>query len=168
MKLSIKEINASDESDIMTVSVLANTILHEFYGANMPAAHIDFFLDSFQSRQAIQKQLLGNWEYFIIEFHDVAIGYIGLQYQSDRMILSKLYVLSNQRNSGAGRLAMEFIHERANKSEVKSIELIVNVENARAIKFYEKWKFVNIEKQHNTYDNGHIEVDFLMRKNLEN
>ena len=102
MQLQIRQVNPTDENQIKTISVLANTILHEFYGPQMPASHIDFFLDSFQSVDAIKAQLNDSWEYFLIDLNDVTIGYLGLEFRDDKMLISKLYVLANQRNAGAG------------------------------------------------------------------
>lgn len=166
MQLRIRQIENGHNADILTVSVLARTILHEFYGPQMPASHIDFFLDSYQSKEAIQSQLDDNWEYYIIELEDVAIGYVGMEYKNQKLFLSKLYVLANQRNAGAGKASMELIDERAAARSVESIEVFVNTANERAIKFYQRWGFDSIEEISNTYESGHTEVDLRMRKSI--
>lgn len=166
MDLRIRQIFSTDKSDIQTVSVLANTILHEFYGPQMPASHIDFFLDTYQSQEAISNHLKENWEYFLIELAEVPIGYLALNIQNDKMVLSKLYVLANQRNTGAGKAAMRVTLDRAEHHQCQIVELLVNVANERAIRFYERWGFGKIEQMRNTYDSGHTEVDYLMQKEL--
>jgi diamine N-acetyltransferase len=166
MTTEFREIFYDQKSDIETVSVLANSILHEFYGAQMPTYHIDFFLDKYQSKSALEEQLKGSWKYFLIEINGVAIGYMGVDALEDKMVLSKLYVLSNQRNMGAGKAAMECVNKLTENSEIKSLELRVNQLNDRAISFYKKHGFSVTSEVSNKYESGHTELDYIMTKEL--
>ena len=166
LQRTLREISSNQASDIRTISVLAKSILHEFYGPQMPKHHIDYFLDEFQSIEAIVDQLKGSWRYFLIEINDIPIGYMGINIAGDKMILSKLYVLANQRNMGAGKAAMELVEKIAKENGTKSLELHVNQLNDRAIKFYENYGFKILKDITTTYDSGHTEHDYIMAKTL--
>lgn len=161
-----KEIFHDQSKEIDTISVLANSILHEFYGPQMPAYHIDFFLDKYQSKTAIEEQLKNDWKYFLIEINGVAIGYMGVEIKGQKMLLSKLYVLANQRNMGAGKGAMECVHELVKTHNIKELELYVNQLNDRAIKFYKKHGFEVSGEVTRSYDSGHTEHDYIMTKSI--
>ncbi|MBD3635884.1 MAG: GNAT family N-acetyltransferase [Crocinitomicaceae bacterium] len=166
MQPTFREINHDQEGDIQTISVLANSILHEFYGPQMPEHHINYYLDTYQSKKAIQEQLQNSWKYFLIELNGVAIGYMSVKIENDKMVLSKLYVLANQRNTGAGKAAMGIINELVEKNNIKTLELFVNQLNDRAIGFYKKHGFKVTDEVTNTYGSGHTENDYLMIKTL--
>lgn len=166
MKLKFKEILPEQKKEIETVSVLAKSILHEFYGPQMPKHHINYFLEEFQSTEAIKKQLESSWKYYLIELNSVAIGYMGISIEGKKMILSKLYVLANQRNMGAGKSAMILIDSVAKKGGIEELELRVNQMNIRAIKFYKNYGFKVVDDISTSYNSGHTEHDYIMIKKI--
>lgn len=166
MPLKFREIKPDQASEIETISVLAKSILHEFYGPQMPKHHINYFLDKFQSTDAIKEQLNDSWKYYLIELKDVSIGYMGICFEREKMVLSKLYVLANQRNMGAGKAAMILTESIARKNGIKELELRVNQMNIRAIKFYKNYGFRVADDISTDYESGHTEHDYIMIKKL--
>ena len=145
---------------------LANEIMMEHYCSYIPVEHIKFYLDTFQTPEAISSQIKDTYEYYHIQSGDELVGYIGLSFETDKVILSKFYVRKNQRGKGIGKEALALIEERCRSKNQNQIELYVNALNPKGIALYEREGFEKIEFIPHTYDNGHTEEEWLMRKIL--
>ncbi len=157
----------STQEDVRQIEKMARAIFHEFYYPQMPKEHIDFFIGQYQTVTAVNKQLASSFEYFIYSIDNKDIGYLGLEHEANKLILSKLYVYKDFRSSKIGVSAIEKTKERAKENKLSSIELFVNAENERAISFYKKHGFKEVSKVIHTYANQHSETDLLMRLKLK-
>ena len=127
-----------------------------------------YFVDRFQSYQAIVDQAATDFEYYLImvEGSDVPLGYLRLQMLPDEMKLSKLYLMPNAQGKGLGDMAMDKVNERVADIGYKRISLFVNINNQRAISFYKKHGYFVEKTVVNSFDNGHSVDDHLMVKLL--
>lgn len=163
--IEIRKIDKEEEFDI--IESLARIIFHEFYGPQMPKDHIDFFIQTYQCSTAIREQENGSFEYYIFYNGSKAVGYLGLDFQSSKLVLSKLYILDDFRGHKLGQQAIRQSLKRAKEENVSFIELFVNAENKRAISFYEMNGFNPIKTVINSYANQHSETDLLMRHQIK-
>jgi len=153
------------EDDAAIVNQLASEIFYELYIPIMPQEHISYYIDQFQSITAIKEQLNKDWEYYLLEVDGAFVGYLGLEFGSNSTTISKLYIKSSYRKSGAGKSAMEIVFSRSKNKRKSKIQLIVNRNNANAIGFYKKWGLDIVKQLVHTYPNGHSEEDYLMELN---
>jgi ribosomal protein S18 acetylase RimI-like enzyme len=156
-----------DETEILKVAELAEEIFHKFYYPQMPKNHIDFYLATYQSTEAIKKQVESNHEYYLFYAQNQAVGYLGLEFEKGKVILSKLYVLDDFRNLNIGQHAVDFAKKRTIELNQSTLELFVNVENEKGIKFYKKNGFKEISTIIHAYANNQSETDLLMRATLK-
>lgn len=160
--MKIVKIKPGDTSNIRAINILSNAIYKDIYADYMPISHINFYIEEYQSVGAIEKQLEHGSEYYLIQMDQEFVAYLGIEYEESILKLSKLYVLPEYRKAGIGKEAMELVFDAAKNRNLQTIQLIVNRNNNKAIKYYQKWGFNIIDELEHTYPNGHTEKDYLM------
>lgn len=157
---------ADNQSDYQEIENLAFEIIPEFYSDVIPHDHNVFFVQKFQTIKVIQEQLDNGYEYYLIYDNNKTIGYIGLQVDKANleMVLSKLYILKDNRGKGFGTKAMDFIFNRAEEHKIAKISLTVNRQNKKTIRLYHKYGFNITKDLTNRFENGHIILDYEMTK----
>lgn len=154
------------KSQIQTINQLAWEILLPFYAPHIADEQIRFFLNKFQSEEAIEKQIAHDFTYFLFYYQSSPVGYLGIQELEKELVLSKLYVLEKFRGKGIGAKAMEIVDDLAIRKNYESIWLYVNKHNEEAIRFYERCGFRIITLVTHHYENGHSVQDYKMEKIL--
>lgn len=159
---------AESKTEFKIIEKLANEILHEVYDPIIPAEHTDYFLTQFQSEHAIENQIQNeNFSYYLLTFDTKDVGYLGVQKLSEKLILSKLYILKSFRGRKIGRTALGFVNGFATKNKMEKIELVVNQQNQNTIDIYLKNGFRIMESIVNSFPNGHKVKDYKMEKILK-
>ena len=157
---------ANTAQDYLQIETLADTIWREHYIPIVGKPQIDYMLDKFQSAKAIEKQIEDGFEYFILNYDDIPVGYISIKQETDTLFLSKIYVLSSYRRKKIGKSAMLFTEEKAKTYQLKNIRLTVNINNTNSIKAYEKLGFKNVGPTVADIGNGFVMDDYEMVKEL--
>ena len=156
----------TNKEQIQTINRLAWEILIPFYAPYIPDDHTRFFLNKFQSTEAIEAQLATDFTYFLLHYHNSAVGYLGIQSLETELHLSKLYILERYRGKGVGSKAMVVVEESALLENYKTIGLFVNKNNHDTIRFYEKYGFHITALVNHSFENGHSVEDYKMEKSL--
>ncbi len=159
-------IQVTNPSQIKTITELAEEIIPEYYSSFLPMEHVRFFINTYQTETAINKQLKNGFEYYLINESDTSIGYLGLERKKDTLVLSKIYVLNPYRGKGIGTQLLDLTHKRAALSNASTIELLVVKQNEKAIRFYKKNGFTTSEIISHKYESGFVVEEYLMRKHL--
>lgn len=158
------EITLATPNDYKQIADLGFIIWNEHYTPIIGAEQVAYMLDKFQSEKAIQRQVKEGFEYYLITFETVPVGYICIKKKRDTLFLSKIYVLSDYRGKKIGKTAMQFVERRANTLHCNSIELTVNKYNVNSIKAYEKLGFKTVEALVMDIGNGFVMDDYRMVK----
>lgn len=158
-------ISATKPSDFILVEELADTIWREHYIPITGVEQVDYMLNKYQSAEAISNQIQDEgFEYFLLTFDKVPVGYIAIKKENDALFLSKIYVLSTYRGKKIGKAAMLFVEEKTKAYHLKTIKLTVNKNNTNSIKAYEKLGFVNMRALVKDIGNGFVMDDYQMEK----
>ena len=163
----IKIVKAHCSRDFKAIEKLAAEILPGVYDHIISAKQRAYFMNKFQTEKAIAHQV--NFEkrtYYLLNYNNQNIGYLGLDINKNSLHLSKLYILEAFRGKKIGKTALNFIVELGNKQNSTNIELMVNVENSNSIKAYESFGFKIIEQVVNSFPNGFKVHDYKMEKKL--
>lgn len=157
---------ANDFNHYEKIEDLAYAIIPEFYADVIPHEHNIFFVQKFQTAQAIEEQTNKGYEYYLLMVDALPIGYFGLQIDpvASIMFLSKLYLLKAHRGMGYGTMAMDFIMDRSSGLGLEKTILTVNRKNGLAIRLYEKYGFEITKELVNTFENGHTILDYEMTR----
>lgn len=165
--MSVKFIKAT-KSDFPFLAQTAEKIWHEVFDEIIGSAQVNYMLERFQSIPAFTRQTENEgYEYYLIVDESGNKGYIALcDDGSDRLFMSKLYLLSEVRRKGYGKSALDFATATAILRGKRAIFLTVNKQNARAIATYENSGFVRIDSVVTDIGNGFYMDDFVCEKAL--
>lgn len=162
----IEFILAKNQLDIDLISQLANTIWHEHYTSIIGAAQVEYMVDKFQSKDAINQQIKEGYLYYIINYENDAVGYLCIKKDQGDLFLSKIYIDKDYRGKKIGRAAMTFVEERAKELDCTSIALTVNKNNTNSIQAYQNMGFESKGPIIIDIGNGFIMDDYKMMKLL--
>ena len=162
----IEFINVESEEQIHQVKELAWEIFHEHYDEYLEPDHVEFFLQKYQSVDAIRGYLDDGQQYYLLHFDNRLAGYLALERRESCLRISKLYILDQFRNKKIGDQALSFSLERAKEMGVTEIDLFVNENNHGGIRFYKRYGFIIDGAMTHSYENGHTEVDIRMTLSL--
>lgn len=156
---------ADKPTEFAMIAKLATDIFHEVYDPIIPAEHTNYFLTEFQSKNAIKHQIENeNFSYYLLNYNHKTVGYLGIQKQEEKLILSKLYILKSFRGLKIGKAAMKYVNQFATDHGIRKIELVVNQQNQNSIAMYRKNGFKVVESVVNSFPNGHSVEDYRMEK----
>ena len=80
-------------AQIDMLASLASEIWHEYWPVILSQEQIDYMVEKFQSKNAIDKQIKQDcYIYNVIKDNGNNIGYFGVSYKEDYLFLSKLYI----------------------------------------------------------------------------
>ena len=157
----------STKSDYILIEELADVIWREHYIPIVGKPQIDYMLKKYQSAITISKQVEEEgFEYFILTFKKIPVGYISIKKEKNTLFLSKIYVLSDYRGKKIGKTAMVFIEEKAKTYHLQTISLTVNKNNINSIKAYKKLGFINTRTLVKDIGGGFVMDDYLMEKSV--
>jgi len=131
-------------ANIAAVSKLAKQIWNDHYLPIIGQDQIDYMLHTFQSEEAIIKQLNDGFKYFIVKKHNQTTGYFAVieNNQSNTVQISKLYITTRFQNCGIGAAVISFLERSYRNTDNLELWLTVNRENRQAIRFYQKEGFL--------------------------
>jgi len=156
-----------ENTEISIVQNLAKEIWNEHYSKILSQAQIDFMLNLFYSEEKIQEELNHeNITWNLIYLDEIPVGYISCKIESEEIHLSKIYIKSETRGKGLGKIMLNHAIELTKNLNKKSLYLNVNKYNTDSIKFYESQDFTIIEEGIFDIGNGYVMDDFIMKKTI--
>ncbi len=159
--------SAYTKPDYILIEELADVIWRKHYIPITGIGQVEHMLKKYQSALAISKQVEDEgFEYFILRYDKIPVGYISIRKEEGKLFLSKIYVLSEYRGKKIGKTAMQFIEEKAKVYGLKTIMLTVNKNNTNSIKAYEKLGFINVCALVKDIGNGYVMDDYQMEKKV--
>lgn len=159
-------IKVAHEKQLDLVVNLAQTIWHEHFTPIIGAAQVAYMLKKFQSKQSIMQQLENGFSYYLITHNSQAIGYSAIIFNPAELFLSKLYILSSERNKGFGKQTIKYLEQLAFAQGMQKMSLTVNKNNLMAIKSYEKMGFVTMDSIIKDIGEGFVMDDYKLEKRL--
>lgn len=147
------------------LAALASEIWHECFAELLSLSQIDFMVDKFQSRTAMQSQMdEEGYEYYFATQDGEVQGYVGVQPKDGKLYLSKLYLRAAARGTGLAPAALAFVEDLARQRGCSHVWLTVNRQNARAIAAYKKAGFGQIREQVVDIGGGFVMDDYVLEK----
>ena len=144
-----------EEDDFERIFSFMQPIWLETYESVLPKEQIEFLLEKYFSKSALQAFVKNGYRYFKID----EVGVLVYVEREKEVYLDKLYLLPSARGKGYA----EFVFAQLLNLE-KDILLKVNRANARAVGCYLKNGFEIEKKEEILLGNGMINYDYVMRK----
>jgi ribosomal protein S18 acetylase RimI-like enzyme len=163
--IELKKVETNQE--IAMVSKLAFEIFPVDYLGYVKKENLTNFLTTYQTETAIKNQIDAGFLYYLIREKDEIAGYVGLSFEGNLAFLSKFYLCLDKRNRGLGQNVLKMLEGVVIDRGCSFIELLVLVENIRAIKFYETNGFEINPTFVETFDDIHTEKHYKMIKSLK-
>ena len=157
-------ITSLKNQNIDSIVVLAKPIWHEHYTPIIGEQQVNYMLEKFQSREAIQSQLEEGYQYFQVTEQTQLVGYFSIQFRENAsLFISKFYLSKQARGKGFGKQMLSFVEQLAISNKCRTIDLTVNKYNP-AYQVYLKLGFINQGAAEFDIGNGYIMDDYLMSK----
>jgi GNAT superfamily N-acetyltransferase len=152
-------------ADIDAVAALAHVIWNQHYVPIIGQAQTDYMLATFQSAQAITRQIVDGYQYYLVVHDGVRAGYFAVvpNPAEGSALLSKIYVRQDHRRSGLGKAIIMFVMARCAEMGLRELWLTVNRHNAGSIAFYQRMGFVIAASIAQDIGNGFVMDDYRMR-----
>lgn len=103
-------------------------------------------------------------KYFIYKLNNEIIGYIGLRVYDDSAEVLNFLIDNKYHNKGYGTELFNYILKYLKNNNIKQLTLEVNVNNLKALKFYNKHNFEILYTRKNYYKNK--EDAYVLKKDV--
>ena len=154
--------NVTTAEQITTIEKLADAIWREHYTPIIGQEQVEYMLCTFQSAEAIARQIDEGITYYLFTETQRPLGYMSVKPDGDALFLSKLYINAAQRNRGYAKEALSFLMELSKQQGFAKIALTVNKNNTIAIAAYERLGFKNLGSTVQPIGNGFVMDDYKM------
>lgn len=153
-----------NDNQIAAVASLAHEIWNRHFVPIIGQAQVDYMLEKYQSGEAIRSQIDSGAAYFLSQKGGVYVGYLCLvpDEPPGKMMISKIYVLSEFRGNGIASGFFEFTKKQCAERSLSVIWLTVNKNNSQAVQWYEKRGFRIKDKVKKDIGNGFFMDDYIM------
>lgn len=143
------------------IEELAREIWFETYADILSIGQIIYMLNKYLSKEAVAKGVKeDNYEYFLLKDGNIYIGFYAIKHESEKLFLSKAYIVNDSRGKGYFRKIMDNIFENLRRRE-KSVYLTVNKNNDAKDK-YLAIGFEITDEVASDIGNGYVMDDYIM------
>jgi len=159
--------HAVNEKNIHLIESLSKEIWNDAYKDLLSQEQIDYMLNMMYNLDKVNEGLANGEIWEIVKVDNIPVGYLHYKLDDNNTVfLSKIYLKTTDKTKGVGQVMMNHVIDYANSINAKDVHLTVNKENARAIRFYEKNGFKNIESKTFDIGNGYVMDDYIFQKTL--
>ncbi len=164
------DIRVATTQDIELINSLARETFSYTYCEILSTEQLDYMFDMMYSPINIQKQMDAGHLYHIISLDAKPCGYLSIRAKGPQhFYIEKIYTIPSVHGSGVGRALFEYACEYALQNchaQECLLELNVNRNNERAIKFYTKMGMRKDRRTDEHVGGGYYANDFVMAINL--
>ena len=168
--MELTRIRVSDDTQIQTLSALADEIYHEYYSTieQIRPEQIDYMCEEFLSFDALKDSIENEgYDYYLFADGDTYAGFYGVHPAEDGVFLSKFYVHKTYRGHGLGRILMNDVFAYAKAKDISSVWLTCNKFNSGSLEFYYRMGYVVEDSVETDIGKGFIMDDYVLRYHLE-
>lgn len=160
------KLTKATEENVTLIQDLARRSWKNAYADILSDDQMEYMLSEMYSNTELESQLQNpNYHYYLIldEDNDSYEGFIGYEhnYEDKTTKLHRIYLIPESKGKGLGKLALQFLNEKASENGNERIILNVNKHNA-AKNFYESQGYRVYDEGVFDIGNGFVMDDFLM------
>ncbi len=151
------------EQEFSTLRDFMSPLWHETYGWFLPAAHIDFLLDKYFSKDGLQFYRGAGYEYRnILDNDGNRAGVVVYVHRQHDTYMDKLYLLPFARGKGIPTFVFDYLGAFG-----KDVRLSANQNNQRALKCYQKNGFEIEQTIDVQLGHGMVNHDYILCKRVK-
>jgi len=160
-------VKVETDDQIRVVESLALAIWPDTFRGMEPDEHIEYFVKTFQSFDAISDYIRNKgFTYWLLQCDGRSVGYVAYAPEGDCLKLSKFYLLKEYRGRGLSHIMMEKTLQAARELGLPKIGLETNRRNTGSIEVYKRYGFDIIRETDRELGEGHIYHDYILEKVL--
>ncbi|MDX2127749.1 MAG: GNAT family N-acetyltransferase [Chloroherpetonaceae bacterium] len=150
--------------DFATLRALADCIWKVHYPGIISMEQIEFMLERNFNDDKILLELSQGFIYELMILNGEAVGYTAYRFEteSQRVFLSKMYLLVELHGKGLGQQALSHVLAYAKEQHASSVYLFVNKKNEKAILAYQRFGFKKNRELITQIGGGFVMDDFEM------
>lgn len=126
---------------IHLVSELADEIWREVYQKLYPKKQLDAVLDALQSPEAIEEEIDGGTNYFVVLLAGKPVGYFAWKMQNTSLHLVHLYLKPEVRGRGMGRDILQSCERLARADSKGRLWCTVHEKNLPVLGFFKEQRY---------------------------
>ena len=154
-------LHKAQAQDIPLIASMASKIWKAYYPAIITHEQIDYMLDKFYSASAMEEQMNGGQDFYLIQSDNQTVGYLSVTPQnSNEFFLNKFYIDTNEHRKNIGQASFQKLLDLI--PSINIIRLTVNRSNFKSINFYFKLGFIIEEVKDFDIGNNYFMNDFIM------
>jgi len=157
-------ISVATKSQLPIIQGLTYQIWPIAYGEILSKEQLEYMLHKFYETSYLESQIDNGQVFLLAEENGTPYGFASYELNCDatnKTKIHKLYVLPETQGKGLGKQLVEFIKNIAKQHQNEAVFLNVNRFN-KALSFYEKLGFKNIETIDIEIGNGYLMEDYIM------
>ena len=161
----IEIIPCINDAMLMETATLADAIWHEYFCSLLTPDQIDYMVARFQSPEAMIRQVDQEHSgYWPVRQEGQLIGYSGLQFQKDRLFLSKLYLRKESRGQGIASGMLQMVYDTGRDYGYDRVWLTCNKHNRHSLDVYAAKGFVQIGEDVTDIGQGYVMDDYFLER----
>ncbi len=155
------------QTQIHTLSELANDIWHQHFVPIIGEAQVNYMLDKFLSPDALKEQLQTGYEYFLVFSDEKLAGFTGIHEEQNALFLSKLYVHIEHRGKKIASHVFQQLIAICKERHLEKIWLTCNRHNANTLAVYDHLGFEIVREEAADIGNGFIMDDYILEYTIQ-
>ena len=149
------------EEEVRQAAALAEEIWQEHYAAILDPDQIQYMVATFQSPEAIQKNLEEGYAYRLVTVEGRPEGYMAYHPEEGRLFLSKIYLRKGVRGQGLARQAVAYLERLCRENNLSAVWLTVNKRNEGSIAAYKAMGFQTVDATVTDIGGGYAMDDYI-------
>ncbi len=152
-------------NDFSELATLAETVWYQHYPSIISREQIAYMLNGRYTDEKLSRYLDSSTQWcWLLRESNQSIGYVScaLAPRPDQLKLEQLYLLSEHKGRGLGKLMMNHVFAWARQHHCRSVWLTVNKNNVDSIAVYQKTGFYVREEAQFDIGHGYIMDDYVM------
>jgi ribosomal protein S18 acetylase RimI-like enzyme len=157
-------ISVATKNQLPIIQELTYKIWPVAYGEILSNEQLDYMLHKFYETSYLESQIDNGQVFLLAEENGIHYGFASYELNcnnSNKTKIHKLYVLPETQGKGLGKQLVVYIKGIAKEHQNEAVFLNVNRFN-KALSFYEKLGFTNIETIDIEIGNGYLMEDYIM------
>lgn len=160
--MDIREIQPISPKEAGQVGEMAKEIWTEHYAGIISNGQIDYMVKTFQSPEAITRQIQEGYQYYWICYNREPVGYLAIHPEEKALFLSKIYIRRPFRGKKLSTCAIHYLTLLCQKNGWDRIWLTVNKHNGDSIAAYKSLGFVKTKELATDIGQGYVMDDDIM------
>lgn len=160
----------ANKDHVLIIKELAKQLWPDSFASILSVEQIHYMMNLMYSIPSLEKQMNEGHKFVIAQNEGQNIGYVSYETNHNatyKTKIHKLYISPIYQRKGVGKKMVDYVAQKALKSNNTALFLNVNKNNKTAISFYKKHGFFLVKEEVIDIGDGFIMDDFVFELSLK-